>query len=145
MMSKQYRVTTSTRIVNTLMRALIRLGVGPGNMHLLTVTGRKSGKRYTTPISLVIQGDERFLVSPYGQVNWVHNARAAGAVTVSRGGRSETLSIEELDAASSAPILKQYIASEAITRPYFDATPDSPVEDFAGEAHRHPVFRLIQA
>ena len=144
-MAKQYRVTTSIRLINRLMTTLIRLGVGPGNMHLLTVTGRKSGKRYTTPVSLVIQDGERFLVSPYGEVNWVRNARAAGKVTISRGRRIEMLRIEELDADSSAPILKQYIASEAITRPYFDASPDSPVEDFAREAHRHPVFRLKPA
>ena len=144
-MAKQYRVTTSIRLINRLMTTLIRLGVGPGNMHLLTVTGRKSGKRYTTPVSLVIQDGERFLVSPYGEVNWVRNARAAGKVTISRGRRIEMLRIEELDADSSAPILKQYIASEAITRPYFDASPDSPVEDFAREAHRHPVFQLKPA
>jgi len=144
-MAKQYRVTTSIRLINRLMTTLIRLGVGPGNMHLLTVTGRKSGKRYTTPVSLVTQDGERFLVSPYGEVNWVRNARATGTVTVSRGRKTEMLRIEELDADSSAPVLKQYIASEAITRPYFNASPDSPVADFASEAHRHPVFRLNPA
>jgi deazaflavin-dependent oxidoreductase (nitroreductase family) len=144
-MVRQYRVTTSTRIINRLMKTVIQLGIGPSQMHLLTVTGRKSGKPYTTPVSLVIQNDARFLVSPYGEINWVRNARATGTVTISRGRRTETLRIKELDATASAPILKQYIASEAITRPYFDATPESPVEDFAREAHRHPVFRLIPA
>lgn len=28
------------------------------------------------------------------------------------------------------------------TRPYFDATPDAPVEHFVAEADRHPVFEL---
>ncbi len=144
-MAKQYRVTTSIRLINRLMTILIRLGVGPGNMHLLTVTGRKSGKHYTTPVSLVTQDGQRFLVSPYGEVNWVRNARAAGTVTISRGRKTEILRIEELDADSSAPILKQYIASEAITQPYFDASPASPVADFASEAHRHPVFQLKPA
>lgn len=142
-MAKSYRVTTSKRIVNQLMTLLIRLGVGPDKMHLLTVTGRKSGKPYSTPVSLVLQDGQRYLVSPYGEVNWVRNARAAGTVTIRRGSNTKTLTIEELDAEASAPILKQYIASEAITRPYFDAGPDSSVEDFAREAHRHPVFRLV--
>ena len=73
----------------------------------------------------------------------MRNSRAAGTVTIRRGSNTKTLTIEELDAEASAPILKQYIASEAITRPYFDAGPDSSVEDFAREAHRHPVFRLV--
>jgi deazaflavin-dependent oxidoreductase (nitroreductase family) len=144
-MVKQYRVTTTTRIVNWLMTTLIRLGFGPDKMHLLTVTGRRSGRPYSTPVSLVQQDVQRYLVSPYGEVNWVRNARAAGTVTITRGKNTETLMIEELDAEASGPILKQYIASEAITRPYFDAGPDSPVEDFAREAHRHPVFRLNSA
>jgi hypothetical protein len=29
-----------------------------------------------------------------------------------------------------------------VTRPYFDARPDDPVERFAAEAAEHPVFRL---
>ena len=74
-MAKSYRVTTSKRIVNQLMTLLIRLGVGPDKMHLLTVTGRKSGKPYSTPVSLVLQDGQRYLVSPYGEVNWVRNAR----------------------------------------------------------------------
>ena len=58
-MAKSYRVTTSKRIVNQLMTLLIRLGVGPDKMHLLTVTGRKSGKPYSTPVSLVLQDGQR--------------------------------------------------------------------------------------
>jgi hypothetical protein len=30
-----------------------------------------------------------------------------------------------------------------VTRPYFDAAPDSPDEDVAAELPRHPAFRLI--
>jgi hypothetical protein len=28
-------------------------------------------------------------------------------------------------------------------KPFFDATPDAPLEAFAAEAARHPVFRLL--
>jgi deazaflavin-dependent oxidoreductase (nitroreductase family) len=114
-------------------------------MVLLTVTGRKSGKRYTTPVALVIKNGDRYLVAPYGEVNWVQNARSAGTVSIQRGRRIETLTVQELDAQTSAPVLKEYINSEAITRPYFDAAPDDPVESYALEADRHPVFRLVPA
>jgi hypothetical protein len=33
----------------------------------------------------------------------------------------------------------------AITRPYFDVKPDSPLEDFVAEAPRHPVFLIRPA
>jgi hypothetical protein len=29
-----------------------------------------------------------------------------------------------------------------ITRPFFDAKLDAPLEAFVAEAHRHPVFRI---
>jgi hypothetical protein len=32
-----------------------------------------------------------------------------------------------------------------MTRPFFDARPDSPLEAFVAEAHRHPVFRIRSA
>jgi hypothetical protein len=29
-------------------------------------------------------------------------------------------------------------------RPYFDAEADAPLEEFAAEAARHPVFRIVE-
>jgi len=52
--------------------------------------------------------------------------------------------IIELDSEASAPILKKYVNWVPITRPYFDAAPDAPIEAFVAEAPRHPVFRLGQ-
>ena len=106
--------------------------------------GRKSGRIYSTPVRLVENG-ERWLVAPYGEVGWVRNARAAGEVTLRRGRRSETVKIEEISAAGAAPVLRQYVQQVAVTRPFFDAGPDSPLEAFEAfeaEASHHPVFRL---
>jgi hypothetical protein len=100
------------------------------------------GKLYSTPVTLVEEGMNRWLVAPYGDVSWGRNARAAGRVTLSRGRRSETMAIVELGPAEAAPILKQYIADVPITRPFFDVTPDAPLEAFVAEARRHPVFRI---
>ena len=87
---------------------------------------------------------QRWLVAPYGEREWVKNARAAGQVVLRRGRRSEAVAvIEELDPVQSAPILKRYSKEEPITRKFFDATPDSPLEDFIKEAPRHPVFRIL--
>lgn len=142
-MAKIYRVTPPMRIFNRMMRTMIQFGIGPKQTRVLTVKGRKTGRLYSTPVSLVIDGEQRWLVAPYGEVNWVKNARAAGEVTLSRGGRSETVRIEEVSVQEGAPVLKRYLAAEPITRPYFDAAPDAPPEAFAAEASRHPVFRIV--
>jgi len=89
-------------------------------MYLLTVRGRKSGRLYSTPVMLVEEHRKRWLVTPYGEVNWVRNARAVGQVTLSRGRRTETVRIVELGPEESAPVLKQYITEIPITRPFFE-------------------------
>jgi hypothetical protein len=82
-------------------------------------------------------------VASYGVTNWVRNARVAGEVRITRGRRSETLRIEEVGPEDSIPVLRQYLWEVPVTRPYFDVTLDSTDEEFAAEAPRHPVFRLI--
>jgi deazaflavin-dependent oxidoreductase (nitroreductase family) len=124
------------------MAAALRRGLGPPGIHLLETRGRRTGALRQTPVSLVEGDDGRFLVSPYGTPAWVHNARAAGEVTLRRGRRRETVPITELGAQESGPVLKRYAREQRITRPWFDAGPDAPPEAFAAEAARHPVFRL---
>lgn len=144
-MAKTYQVTSTTRFINKMMQTLARWGIGPKQTYILTVPGRKSGKLYSTPVSLLEEGEDRWLVAPYGEVSWVKNARAAGQVTLSRGGYTKTVAVKEISAEESAPILKQYIKLESITRPYFDAAPEAPVEAFVAEASRHPVFYVGNA
>ena len=142
-MSKQYQVNSMVRFANRFMIRLNRWGIAAPNSYVLTVRGRKTGKTYSVPVLLVEENGQRWLVSPYGEVSWVRNARAAGEVTLSRKGRSEVLKIHEAPPQESAPILKNYITREGIVRPYFDVQPEAPVEAFAAEAPRHPVFQLL--
>lgn len=141
-MASAYRLGPSRRAVNRVIRLLLRVGLMPGPTYLLTVPGRRTGRPLSTPVTLVEEDSARWLVAPYGDVGWVRNARAAGRVTLSRGRRSETLAIRELSPADAAPVLQRYVARVPITRPYFDATPASPLAAFIQEAPRHPVFRL---
>jgi deazaflavin-dependent oxidoreductase (nitroreductase family) len=110
-------------------------------MYLLSVSGRRSGRTYTTPVILVENG-ERFLVAPYGEVGWVRNARAAGRVTLSRGRHRETVGLRQVGPEESAPVLRTYLRRVSVVRPFFDVSPDSPHEAFAAEAARHPVFLI---
>ena len=141
-MASRYRLGPGRRAVNRLVRLLLRLGLMPGPTYLLTVRGRRTGRPLSTPVTLVEEGGTRWLVAPYGDVGWVRNARAAGGVTLSRGRRSETLPIRELAPGDAAPVLQRYLARVPITRPYFDATPASPLTALLEEASRHPVFLL---
>ena len=141
--NKEYKVNRRVRYINRMMARMIHWNVAPPRTYLLTVRGRRSGKPYTLPVTLVEQDGKRWLVSPFGEVNWVKNARAAGEVRLFRSGLTETLKIQELGPEESAPILKTYISLEGIVRPYFTAQPDSPLEVFEVEAPRHPVFLLV--
>ena len=141
-MAKKYRVTGQTRFVNYLMRLAIRTGIMPSPAYILTVRGRKSGNLYSTPVSLVENDAERWLVAPYGEVNWVRNARAAGEVILSRGGKSETTSIEELPPEERGPILKTYFDREGFARQFTDFTPETSLEEYVEAANHHPVFKL---
>ncbi len=144
-MSKAYQVTPVVRQVNKILCFFIRLGAMPTRMHVLTVRGRKTGKLYHTPVSVVVHEGHRFLVAPYGEVSWVKNARIQGEVMLEHGRKQETLHIKELPPAEAAPILKDYVLAEAITRPYFNASPDAPMDVFEADVANHPVFELIPA
>ncbi|MEU3460537.1 nitroreductase family deazaflavin-dependent oxidoreductase [Streptomyces sp. NPDC006733] len=142
-MAKEYRVGAGTRGVNRVFAVMTRFGIGKGYRHVLTVRGRSSGQPRSTPVDVMAAGGQRWLVAAYGVTNWVHNARAAGQVRISRGGRSEDLRAVELGSAQSVPVLRQYLREVPITRAYFDVTEASTDEEFAVEAARHPVFELL--
>jgi deazaflavin-dependent oxidoreductase (nitroreductase family) len=110
---------------------------------VLTVPGRKSGLLRSTPVLLVFLDGRRWLVAPYGERDWVKNARAAGAVELTRAGKTERLRVEAVGPEEAAPVLREYLRRTSVVKPYFDATKDSPLEEFAAEAARHPVFRLV--
>jgi deazaflavin-dependent oxidoreductase (nitroreductase family) len=144
-MARAYRLGFWRRLINRLIRASLRLGVNPPHTYLLTVRGRKSGQIYSTPVTLVEDNGERWLVAPYGEVSWVKNARAAGQVSLSRGWRSETVKLVELASEEAAAVLKQYLIRVPIVRPFFDVTPRSNLREFVAEATKHPVFRIKEA
>jgi deazaflavin-dependent oxidoreductase (nitroreductase family) len=123
-------------------RPLARLGLVGPRTHLLTVPGRNTGRLWTTPVSLVALGGVRYAVAPYGERNWVRNARAAGRVVLQRGRKRESVRVEELAPAAAVAVLREYYRRGLVTRRFFDVTLASPDTDWLAEAPRHPVFRL---
>jgi deazaflavin-dependent oxidoreductase (nitroreductase family) len=129
------------RAGNAFVSVLARAGVGP--IHLLTTRGAKSGRPHTIPVVPVDYDGKRWLVAPYGAVAWVHNARAAGQVSLQYGRTRREYATREVSGDEAGPVLKRYVAIATKTRVRFKATQDSPVEDFVAEADRHPVFELV--
>src|SRR6185436_4820535 len=85
---------------------VVALGLAPANFYLLEVSGRKSGRVYSTPVDVLIQDDRIYLVAPRGQTQWVRNARASGAVTLRQGRTSKRYHLRELGDDEKPPILK---------------------------------------
>ena len=143
--ARPYRKSYWRRALNALVRPLAKLGLTGPRTHLLTVPGRRTGRPWSTPVSIVRTGSERWLVAPYGERNWVKNARAAGWVELRRGRVRERLTVEELEPAEAVPVLRKYYRLGRVTRPFFDVTLDSRTDAWLAEARRHPVFRLTRA
>ena len=142
-------VPTFVRAGNVLTRALLRAGLkmaGPGGvpMYLLTVRGRKSGQPRTTPIVILERNGKRYLVSPYGIVDWVRNVRVAGEATLTRGRRAEQVRVIELPTKEAALFLKRSLEQgiPSFLAKYFEITADSSPEEAERAAANHPVFVL---
>jgi hypothetical protein len=97
---------------------------------------------YSNPVVLVEYEGRSWLVAPYGVVSWVLNARAAGRVSLRRGRKTRDYAIREVAPGEAGPVLKRYVGIASKTRAHFQASTNSPVEDFVAEASRHPVFEL---
>jgi deazaflavin-dependent oxidoreductase (nitroreductase family) len=141
---RPYRTSLWRRALNALVRPLARVGLTGPRTHLLTVPGRTTGKPWSTPVSIVRRGDERWLVAPYGDRNWVKNARAAGWVELRRGRRHERLTVTELAPHAAVPVLREYYRQGRVTRPFFGVSLDSSEAEWQAEAPRHPVFLLTR-
>jgi deazaflavin-dependent oxidoreductase (nitroreductase family) len=141
--ARTYRLGIGSRLINRIFATLTGLGLGASYRSILTVRGRKSGRIYSTPVDVMEVGGDRWLVASYGLVNWVHNVRASGEATLSRGDRSQTYRVVEATPDEAVPVLREYMRQVRVTARYFDATPDSSDEAVAADVARHPVFRLV--
>jgi hypothetical protein len=139
---KPYRLSPVRRLVNLVFRPLARLGLTGPRTHLLTVPGRRTGRLWSTPISLIELDGERYAVAPYGERNWVKNARAAGWIDLRRGQRREHLEVEELSPVEAVPVLREYHRRSLVTHSFFDVGGAASDAEWLAEAPRHPVFRL---
>jgi deazaflavin-dependent oxidoreductase (nitroreductase family) len=137
--------TPLTRAANRMLTRMVRKGRGPRFIRLLTVTGRRTGRPRTLPVVPLVTDSGRWLVAPYGEVGWVRNVRAAGEVTLSRGGNEEVLKATELDPLDAVPVLRAYRSMKPvgwIVGSHLAFGARSSDAEIGAAAPRHPVFRL---
>jgi deazaflavin-dependent oxidoreductase (nitroreductase family) len=82
---------------NRVVRALNRLGVSLGTVHVLTVPGRRSGEPRPTPVSLLTVEGHRYVVAALPRGDWARNVRAAGRGELTYGRRRTTVTFAEVD------------------------------------------------
>ena len=141
-MARTYEVTGFRRAVNTVVSVLARRGRGPA--WELTVVGRRSGVPRTVPVTPIEVDGSRYLVAPYGAVGWVHNLRAARSCSLSRGGTTQEVSVEECGGEEAGRVLMAYYEDlERIVGSYFDLPENPGPEDFTSVVADHPVFRIL--
>lgn len=136
-MAKEYKVT---RNVNRLMAWAARRGMG--KTQLMTTTGWKSGQMREVPVSpLVLDGTE-YLVSPYGEVSWVHNVRANPHVTLRHGSNERAVRLDEVTGSTAASAAAAYYERESFARPYMDVPENPTTADFEAKSALFPVFKV---
>ena len=124
---------------------LLRAGLPMGPLALLVTTGRHTGADHTVPVVVLRTSDATWLVSPFGETAWVRNVRRDPRARLRRGRVVRTVTLHELPVADRADILRRYrrrFGAVPFVRAAFDASASDPVEAFAVEAARRPVFRI---
>ena len=148
----QFPIPSIVQRFNPIVRRLLAIGIPMGPNVLITVRGRKSGTPYTFPVATLRVDGREYLFSPFGEVQWVHNLRAAGEATIRRGRHDRRMTAVQISPDVAAPIL------EAGLRPvmgmpvfgsmiagWYGIDRQSTAADFRASALQHPAFELVDA
>lgn len=143
------RVPSFVGFLNPLIQRLLRLGVPLGPNGLITIRGRQSGRLLTTPIAFLDIDGHRWVTSPFGEVQWVRNLRAAREATITVGRREERVKAIPLTEAEAAVLFKDTVApfvrrirgGRFLLRSVLGA--GDIIDDPVRAARTHPVFELV--
>jgi len=132
-------------VLNRCSAAVHAFGIAPNYLVTLEVRGRRSGRRISLPLVMVIIGGERYLVSMLGaEVDWVRNVKAVGGNVTLRHGRGEEVHLEEVAVERRAPVLKAYLKRAPGARPHLPVHKDAPLAAFEQVSAQVPVFRVVR-
>jgi deazaflavin-dependent oxidoreductase (nitroreductase family) len=136
-------------LFNAIAKPLLAAGMPMGFNGLLTVRGRKSGVPRTTPLAVIDVDGRRWVWSPWGEVHWVRNLRAAGRATVEVRRKSEEVTATELSPAERVAFFRDVVGPLARSMRggvWFIRTFDGvDVNDPVKAAEGRPAFELHPA
>lgn len=127
------------KVVNPLVVRLNRWGLAVGTMHVLTVPGRKTGKPYSTPVSLVTLDGQRYVVT-FPWVGWVKNARVWGEGFLERGPQKEHVRLLEVPIEDRVRVVRAFPLQVPRGVSFFGLPADP--ESFEQAAPHLTVFRV---
>ena len=114
-MTELQRAPRMVGMFNAILKPLIAAGMPMGFNGLLTVRGRKSGELRTTALAIIEHDGRRWVWSPWGEVNWVRNLRAAGRARITVRGRDEAVRASELDPDERLAFFRETLAPVAMS------------------------------
>jgi deazaflavin-dependent oxidoreductase (nitroreductase family) len=144
------RVPSLVDLFNPIARRMLGAGLPMGPNALITIRGRKSGEPRTTPIAVIEIEGRRWVSSPFGDVNWVRNLRAAGEATLTIGRKQRAVTAIELSRDERIVFFRDQMG------PFVRRIPlglgrlilgsvlgaREILDDPVGAAEKHPVFEL---
>jgi deazaflavin-dependent oxidoreductase (nitroreductase family) len=129
---------------NRMSNLLFGAGLLPRRVASLEVQGRRSHQAISFPVVIADWAGHEYLVSMLGEkANWVKNVRAAGGAAVLRRGRRQDVTLEEVDVADRAPIIRRYAAVAPGGRPHLQLSRGASLEECEALAQDTPVFRIM--
>jgi deazaflavin-dependent oxidoreductase (nitroreductase family) len=117
------------------------------NMLVLTYTGRKSGKTYSTPVNFLSFEDaqgEYLLTTSYRQRTWWRNLRGGAPVTLCLHGKDRSataVAIEDLAAVATG--LASYLSQSPSIARYFDVKLDAAGKPVPQDISRAAETRVV--
>ena len=116
--SKAAVVPRSVSLFSSILRFLLIHGVPLGPNALVTIPGRTTGVPRTTPLALIDASGRRWVWSPWGDVHWVRNLRAAARATITFRRQTEVMTARELDADERIAFFRDVLAPLARSIPF---------------------------
>ena len=134
-------------LFNRLAKPLVAAGLPMGPNGLLTVRGRTNGELRSTPLAIIEADGRRWVWSPWGDVHWVRNLRAAGNATITVRGTGHDVRAVELDPAQRIAFFRDTFGPYARRIPFgtrfvrlFDGV---DLSDPVAAAEERAVFELL--
>ena len=131
---------------NSIMAFVLRSplhGMLSKNTMLITYSGRKSGKAYTTPVNY-IQVEDGLLVTSYRKRTWWRNLRGGASVTLRLQGKDRQATAEVYeDDENVTRYLAAYLSKAPQVAKYFNVSLDDKGEPNLADVRRAVGERVI--